>query len=213
MTGTAMTEAGEFHKIYNLDVIAIPTHRPIARDDQQDAKFLTAEDKFNAVIEDIKNCNHRGQPTLVGTIAVETSEYLSYLLNKQGISNMKLVVPYPVDPEKMPLYMNACDTLLLTSLHEGSPNVIKEALACNLPVVSVAVGDVPNLLEDIEGCFICNYSPEDIAAKIKLALKVDRLTNGRNKINHLNSFTIAQRLLKVYETTLERWNRSREINL
>jgi len=87
MTGTAMTEAGEFHKIYNLDVVAIPTHRPISRIDEQDAIFLTTEDKFNAVIDDIKDCHHRGQPTLVGTIAVETSEYLSYLLNKEGISH------------------------------------------------------------------------------------------------------------------------------
>ncbi|MBD3273214.1 preprotein translocase subunit SecA [Candidatus Dependentiae bacterium] len=85
MTGTAETEATEFHNIYKLDVNVIPTHKPIIRDDQPDIIFLNKEDKFNAVIEDIKDCYRRGQPALVGTIAVETSEYLSYLLNKENI--------------------------------------------------------------------------------------------------------------------------------
>ncbi len=87
MTGTAVTESFEFYKIYKLEVIAIPTHKPIIRDDQPDAIFLSTEDKFNAVIEDIKKCHERGQPVLVGTIAVETSEHLSYLLNKRGIAH------------------------------------------------------------------------------------------------------------------------------
>jgi preprotein translocase subunit SecA len=87
MTGTAMTEAGEFHKIYKLDVISIPTNQQMIRDDQADIIFLNREDKFKAVIDDIKDCNHRGQPTLVGTISIETSEYLSYLLNKENIKH------------------------------------------------------------------------------------------------------------------------------
>lgn len=85
MTGTAVTEAAEFHKIYKLDVIVIPTHRPLARKDDPDAIFLTREDKFEAVVEDLVECHHRGQPVLVGTIAIETSELLSYLLNKKQI--------------------------------------------------------------------------------------------------------------------------------
>ncbi|MBU1007801.1 preprotein translocase subunit SecA [Candidatus Dependentiae bacterium] len=85
MTGTAETEAFEFHKIYGLDVVVIPTHKPIIRDDQSDAIFLSRDDKFKAVVEDIKDCYDRGQPVLVGTIAVETSEYVSYLLNQAGI--------------------------------------------------------------------------------------------------------------------------------
>ena len=85
MTGTAITEAHEFYKIYKLDVIVIPPHRPLIRKDEADVIFLTNKDKFDGVIEDIKNCYHGGQPTLVGTVAVETSEYLSYLLNKIGI--------------------------------------------------------------------------------------------------------------------------------
>ncbi|MFH0898551.1 MAG: preprotein translocase subunit SecA [bacterium] len=87
MTGTAMTEAGEFYKIYKLATIAIPTNVPMIRDDQPDAVFLTKNDKFNAVIDDIKGCHERQQPVLVGTISIESSEFLSYLLNQQGIKH------------------------------------------------------------------------------------------------------------------------------
>jgi preprotein translocase subunit SecA len=85
MTGTAETEAAEFWKIYKLPVVVIPTNKPMIRDDQPDAVFLTKKDKYDAVIADIKNCYHRGQPVLVGTVAIETSEYLSYLLNQNAI--------------------------------------------------------------------------------------------------------------------------------
>ena len=84
MTGTAQTEAGEFHKIYKLAVITVPTNKPMVRDDQQDAIYLTARDKYNAVIDDIRNCQDRGQPVLVGTISIEASEHLSYLLTQDG---------------------------------------------------------------------------------------------------------------------------------
>lgn len=85
MTGTAETEAGEFWKIYKLAVTVIPTNKPMIRNDQQDVIFLTKNDKFNAVIEDLDQCYQKGQPVLVGTIAIETSEYLSYLLTNKGI--------------------------------------------------------------------------------------------------------------------------------
>jgi len=85
MTGTAETEAMEFYKIYKLPILVIPTHKPIARRDEGDSIFLTRQDKFSAVAADIKECHHKGQPTLVGTVSIETSEYLSYLLTQQGI--------------------------------------------------------------------------------------------------------------------------------
>jgi preprotein translocase subunit SecA len=85
MTGTAATESYEFHKIYKLDVIIVPTHKPLIRDDQPDAIFLSGEDKFKAVTQDLKKCHESGIPVLVGTIAIETSEHLSYLLNQAGV--------------------------------------------------------------------------------------------------------------------------------
>jgi len=85
MTGTAETEASEFWKIYKLPVVVVPTNKPVVRDDQADVVFLTREDKDEAVLEDIKDCNKRGQPVLVGTIAIEASEHLSNLLRRNGI--------------------------------------------------------------------------------------------------------------------------------
>jgi preprotein translocase subunit SecA len=83
MTGTADTEAYEFQQIYGLEVVVIPTHRPMVRKDNQDIVFLKQKYKFDAVIEDIKDCHQRGQPVLVGTTSIETSELLSNLLKQQ----------------------------------------------------------------------------------------------------------------------------------
>jgi preprotein translocase subunit SecA len=87
MTGTAETEAAEFWKIYKLAVVTIPTNRPMIRIDEPDIVFLTREDKYHAVIEDIKNCYKKGQPVLVGTISIETSELISYKLAQAGIQH------------------------------------------------------------------------------------------------------------------------------
>jgi preprotein translocase subunit SecA len=85
MTGTADTEAYEFQQIYGLEVVVIPTHRPMVRNDMGDLIYLSAEEKFEAIIEDIKDCHRRKQPVLVGTTSIETSEYLSGLLDKAKI--------------------------------------------------------------------------------------------------------------------------------
>ena len=85
MTGTADTEAFEFQSIYGLEVIVIPTHKPMIRKDSPDLVYLTQKDKFEAIIEDITDCRERQQPVLVGTTSIETSEFLSSLLKKKGI--------------------------------------------------------------------------------------------------------------------------------
>jgi preprotein translocase subunit SecA len=85
MTGTADTEAFEFQSIYGLEVVVIPTHRPMVRRDEPDVVFLKAKNKYDAIIEDIKDCYERGQPVLVGTTSIETSEYLSSLLKKSAV--------------------------------------------------------------------------------------------------------------------------------
>src|SRR3989440_6720655 len=87
MTGTAKTEEKEFVEIYNLNVVEIPTNVPVARADENDLVFKTKEGKFAAVVRDIEERAHKGQPVLVGTIAVETSEYLSQLLTRKGIKH------------------------------------------------------------------------------------------------------------------------------
>ncbi|PKH70188.1 preprotein translocase subunit SecA [Stenotrophomonas sp. Betaine-02u-21] len=85
MTGTADTEAFEFQSIYNLEVVVIPTNRPTIRKDSPDQVFLNRQGKFNAVLADIQECNKRGQPVLVGTTSIETSEMLSEHLRKAGV--------------------------------------------------------------------------------------------------------------------------------
>jgi preprotein translocase subunit SecA len=85
MTGTADTEAFEFQSIYGLEVVVIPTHQPMIRDDQPDLVYLTEKDKFEAIVEDIVDCNERGQPVLVGTTSIEASELLSNFLKKKKI--------------------------------------------------------------------------------------------------------------------------------
>jgi preprotein translocase subunit SecA len=87
MTGTAATEAAEFHEIYGLEVVPIPTNVPVIRADENDLIFKTAEEKFEAVADDIEERNKLGQPVLVGTISVEVSEYLSKVLTRRGIDH------------------------------------------------------------------------------------------------------------------------------
>ena len=87
MTGTADTEAYEFQHIYGLETVLIPTNQPMIRDDRADLIYLTSEEKFEAILDDIKDCVKRGQPVLVGTISIETSEFLSDFLNKAKIKH------------------------------------------------------------------------------------------------------------------------------
>ncbi|MCF2857441.1 preprotein translocase subunit SecA [Pseudoalteromonas sp. SMS1] len=87
MTGTADTEAFEFQSIYGLDTVVIPTNKPMIRDDRADLVYLTQEEKFEAILADIRDCQKRGQPVLVGTISIESSEYLSHFLRKEKIEH------------------------------------------------------------------------------------------------------------------------------
>jgi preprotein translocase subunit SecA len=87
MTGTADTEAYEFQQIYGLEVVVIPTHKAMIRADNPDLVYLTQSDKFKAIVEDIRDCRERGQPVLVGTTSVETSEFLSRVLQKEQLAH------------------------------------------------------------------------------------------------------------------------------
>lgn len=114
-------------------------------------------------------------------------------------SNIRLKIVDNVKFDLVSTYMCAADALLLTSFREGSPNVIKEAMACNLPIVSTDVGDVKDVIGPTTGCYICSYDPKDVAGKIKLALKHGR-TDGRKRIIKvaLDTDSVAARLISVY---------------
>ena len=104
--------------------------------------------------------------------------------------------------EQVNLLINACDVLLLTSFSEGSPQVVKEAMACNCPIVSTDVGDVKDVIGDTEGCYITSYEAKDVSKKIKMALDFGKRTNGRENIKHLEINIIAQKIISVYKQVL-----------
>lgn len=117
---------------------------------------------------------------------------------------LELLPLYPTPAERVPLVMNACDAQLLTSYAEGSPNVVKEAMACNLPVVAVDTGDVASLLAEVEGCLICRREPEDLADGLIAVLAWDSRTNGRQVLQQkgLDLASVAQRIYAVYTDVL-----------
>jgi len=105
--------------------------------------------------------------------------------------------------QMVPLYLNAADVLILASEFEGSPMVIKEALACDLPVVSVDVGDVRMLIEGIEGCYLCERTPEDMARKLRLVLDRNQRIEGRKAVRALSLDAIAERICEVYHDVVK----------
>jgi teichuronic acid biosynthesis glycosyltransferase TuaC len=132
-----------------------------------------------------------------------------YLLAQQAVQLLRqslpaeLVVAWGVPHSDMPYYMNACDALVFTSRQEGSPNVVKEALACNLPVVSVPVGDVPLRLRDIEGCeLVADQRPEAIAGALERVLRRGGRIAGRDAVADLNEEATTQRVIAIYRSIL-----------
>jgi glycosyltransferase involved in cell wall biosynthesis len=106
-------------------------------------------------------------------------------------------------PQKeLSIAMNAADVLLLTSYSEGSPNVVKEALACNLPIVSVRVGDVPDIIKGICNCHLADYASADIAEKLFQVINTGGRSNGRQHIEDFRMETVAQRLIELYRNVV-----------
>lgn len=122
------------------------------------------------------------------------------------INNIQLHVLRDVPNEHMVYLYNASEVTLLTSIDEGSPNVIKEAMACNCPIVTTNVGDVKEVINNTEGCYICNYDAKEIAEKLKLVLSNNYKTQGRENISHLRSEIIANNIKEIYLSILAKAN-------
>ena len=120
----------------------------------------------------------------------------------KNISDTELIELKGYNRNQVSLLMNACDVILITSFSEGSPQVIKEAMACNLPIVSTDVGDVKEVIGNTEGCYITSFDPKDVAEKIGMALDFGKRTNGRENIKHLEINIIAKRIIKLYNKVL-----------
>ncbi|MBK7048530.1 MAG: glycosyltransferase [bacterium] len=113
--------------------------------------------------------------------------------------DVEILPVFKVPHDQIPLYMGAADVLALTSDHEASPCVIKEALASNLPIVSVRVGDVEERIAGVNGCFLCSQTPSDVADKLQLALAHSGPTNGREAVKTISLKETARRTISVLE--------------
>lgn len=120
------------------------------------------------------------------------------LVKKQIGSEVELIVVHNLLYEELVIYYNAVDVCIMSSRSEGSPNVIKECMACSLSIVSTDVGDVKELISDTNGCYISEPDPENFASKICEALKFNQKTNGREKVKHLEINLVADRIINVY---------------
>jgi glycosyltransferase involved in cell wall biosynthesis len=138
----------------------------------------------------------------------ELAEEAVEKLKRNGI-NVELHQLNGVSNEEVPIWLNASDLLILTSIHEGSPTIVKEALACNRPVISVDVGDVRERIEGIEGCYLARPDPEDLAFKLLLVYQGPRQVHGREKMHEFSLERIADKLNGLYQNVLEGFTRNR----
>lgn len=120
-------------------------------------------------------------------------------------SKIKLLPVYNIAKENLKYYYNAADILLLTSLHEGGVNVVKEAMACNCPIVATNVGDVEEVIRNTEGCFITEFDADDVANKIEKALMFNKRTNGNDRILVLgfDSEKVADKIINIYNKVIK----------
>ena len=142
---------------------------------------------------------HRGRPVKRLELAQSAVERLKQE-GKSVLLHQLVEVPYA----EVPVWLNASDVLLLTSYHEGSPNIVKQALACNRPVVSVDVGDVRERIEGVEGCHLAGPETEGLADQLRAVLAGSGVVEGRVKVQELSIERVASRLRDVYSTVLAR---------
>jgi teichuronic acid biosynthesis glycosyltransferase TuaC len=122
-------------------------------------------------------------------------------------SSIELLVVSRETQERLALYMSACDSLVFPSYQEGSPNVVKQAMACKLPIVATDVGDVRQVIGKTRGCYVCNPSVTEFAARLNEILSHPKRTDGPENIRHLDSSSVSERIIEVYERVLRKRER------
>jgi teichuronic acid biosynthesis glycosyltransferase TuaC len=131
---------------------------------------------------------------------------------QQRYDGVQLVSLVDQPHETVAKYMSACNVMVLASEHEGSPMALREAMACNLPIVSVDVGDVRQIIGNTEGCYLCKREPSDIAEKLGLALERESRTRGAHVVRQADATWGADQVIQLYNAVLNshRWQRKRE---
>lgn len=124
-------------------------------------------------------------------------------ITRRQYGRVKVLTIYGQPHEIVAKYMSACDVMILVSDHEGSPMALREALACNLPIVSVDVGDVHSLIENVDGCYLCKQEPSDIAEKLCKALERGGRTCGAQIVRRSDAAWGARQVIQLYERVLE----------
>jgi len=132
-------------------------------------------------------------------LAIDTIKYLN-------MNDIELIPVFDVPNSEMPYYLNASDVLILTSKYEGSVNVVKEAMACNVPIVSTDVGDVKQNTYGLKGCFVCESNPASLADGLLKAFSSGNHTNSRERIMELrlDSISIAKKVINIYNQILDK---------
>jgi glycosyltransferase involved in cell wall biosynthesis len=139
-----------------------------------------------------------GNPNVINKNYLLAKNSVDYLIGKFNTNNIKLIAPFGISQNEVVKYLNVSDALLLTSYSEGSPNVVKEAMACNLPVVSTDVGDVEEIITGTKNCFLVPYDADVISQKLKIIYDNRERSNGRERIDHLRDEVISDKIIDIY---------------
>ena len=171
--------------------VDVDAFKPICRDVAREQLGWNAAGRYVLFPGDPNNPRKGYQ---LATEAVEVAQRDSEI-------QIQLVPLWGVAPGQVAIYMNACDAMLMTSLIEGSPNVVKEAMACDLPVIGVPVGDVEEMLTDVNGCAFCQRDPDEIGNRLATLMKAEHVA-GRDAITGrgLDLASVARRVMQIYES-------------
>jgi glycosyltransferase involved in cell wall biosynthesis len=167
--------------------------RPLDRQECR-ARLGWHDDRFHVLFT-----NGNGDPRK----RIELAQAAVEVLRRRGVTAELNPIPR-VPHAEVPIWMNAADAVVLTSIHEGSPNAVKEALACNRPIVSVDVGDVRERIEGISGCYLVSANPDAVAQGLFSVYAGPRAVLGRNRMSELSIEAVAARLLGIYDLVLMR---------
>ncbi|MCU1326901.1 MAG: hypothetical protein JWN34_2271 [Bryobacterales bacterium] len=165
--------------------------RPLGRDDARRQLGLSFEKKYLLFAANPET------PVKRYSLAKDVTDHMI-----EADSSVELLVVYRETQPRLAMYMNACDALVFPSWQEGSPNIVKQAMACNLPIVATDAGDIREVIAGVDGCYICAPTTEEFAQKLRLILQTPRRTAGRASVQRFAGPLVARRVIGVYEKAL-----------